>query len=147
MKRNWRDLIGGIVLVPVLHLGFGLLLVLLRSLVNSSNPLPDIIFFINLVCLGITQFFYLIPAVLIFREKQRFEVVKGISIGAMLTILVNGACFSFFGTGFFFRNFEAIRSIAISLAVTLVLAMLPLYGFNYRRRGTRPNGQSSEREP
>jgi hypothetical protein len=146
MNRNWRDLIGGIVLVPALHLGFGLLLILLRSLVNRSNIL-DIMIFVDIVWLGIAQLVYLIPVVLAFRHKQRFEVVKGISIGAILTILINGACFSVFGTSFFFRDFGVARSIAMIVAVMLVLAVLTLYGFNYRKRGARPDGQSSERKP
>jgi hypothetical protein len=146
MNRNWRDLIGGIVLVPSLHLGFGLLLVLIRSLISRSSIL-DIMIFIDIVWLGIAQLIYLIPVVLAFRHKQRFEVVKGISIGALLTILINGACFSVFGTSFFFRDFGVARSMAMIIAVMLVLAVLTLYGFNYRRRGTRPNGQSSERKP
>jgi Na+/proline symporter len=146
MNRNWRDLIGGIVLVPSLHLGFGLLLVLLRSLVSRSNIL-DIMIFVDIVWLGITQLIYLIPVVLIFRRKQRSEVVKGISIGAILTILMNGACFSVFGTSFFFRDFGVARSMAMIVAVTLVLAVSTLYGFNYRRRGTKPNRQSPDREP
>jgi uncharacterized membrane protein YkvI len=94
MNRNWRDLIGGIFLVPALHLGFLLLIILLRSIAGSSSFL-EMMFFGLFFWIGIAQFLYLIPVMLIFQQRERFEVVKGITIGAMFTILVNSACFWF----------------------------------------------------
>jgi hypothetical protein len=92
MNQNWRDLIGGMFLVPTLHLGFLLLILLLRAIFLGSGFL-DMMFSWLFFGMGIAQFLYLIPVMLVFRRRQRFEVVKGISIGAILTILVNGACF------------------------------------------------------
>jgi uncharacterized membrane protein YkvI len=96
MNRNWRDLIGGIFLVPALHLGFLLLIVLLRSIAGSSSFL-EMMFFGLFFWIGIAQFLYLIPVMLIFQQRERFEVVKGITIGAVITMLINGACFAFIG--------------------------------------------------
>jgi hypothetical protein len=35
----------------------------------------------------------LIPVMWVYQRRRRFEMIKGIAIGAILTILVNGACF------------------------------------------------------
>jgi hypothetical protein len=92
MNQNWRDLMGGMFLVPTLHLGFLLLILLLRAIFLGSVFL-DMMFSWLFFGMGIAQFVYLIPVMLVFRRRQRFEVVKGISIAAALTILINGACF------------------------------------------------------
>jgi hypothetical protein len=91
MNRNWRDLIGGIFLVPALHLGFILLILLMQSIFMSRAL--GLIFSVFLQSIGIAQFVYLIPVMLFFWRRRRFEMIKGIAIGAILTILVNGACF------------------------------------------------------
>jgi hypothetical protein len=91
MNRNWRDLIGGIFLVPALHLGFLLLLLWIQS-ITGSYPL-GLLVIMSFYYIGITQFVYLIPVMVFFGWRRRFEVLKGMAIGAILTILVNGACF------------------------------------------------------
>jgi hypothetical protein len=91
MNRNWRDLIRGTFLVPALHLGFILLILLMQSLFMSR--LLGLIFLVFFQSIGIAQFVYLIPVMLVFWRRRRFEMIKGIAIGAILTILVNGACF------------------------------------------------------
>jgi hypothetical protein len=93
MNLNWRDLIGGIFLVLALHLGFLLLILLLQSVFNSRAI--GLIFLMFFYWIGIAQFVYLIPVVFIFWRRRRFEVVKGIAIGAVITMLINGACFAF----------------------------------------------------
>jgi hypothetical protein len=92
MNQNWRDLIRGIFLVPALHIGFVMLLLLVASIFNSPKILSRI-FDLLFYWMGISQFVYLIPVMLVFRRRRRFEMIKGIAIGAILTILVNGACF------------------------------------------------------
>jgi hypothetical protein len=46
-----------------------------------------------LVGIGLSQWLYLGPALLYFQLKRRTEVVKGLLLGALLTILLNGSCF------------------------------------------------------
>jgi hypothetical protein len=94
MNQNWRDLIRGIFLVPALHLGFLLLMILFGSIFNGSIILSTM-FNVLFYWMGISQFVYLIPVMLVFRRRRRFEMVKGITIGAILTILLNAACFTF----------------------------------------------------
>jgi hypothetical protein len=93
MNQNWRDLIGGIFLVLALHLGFLLLILLMQSIFISRAI--GLIFLMFFYWIGIAQFAYLIPVMLVFWRRRRFEMVKGIAIGAILTILVNSACFWF----------------------------------------------------
>jgi hypothetical protein len=92
MKQNWRDLIGGIFLVPALHIGFVMLVLLLASIFNSPKILSSL-FDLLFYWMGIAQFVYLIPVMLVFRRRRRFETIKGIAIGAIFTILLNSACF------------------------------------------------------
>jgi hypothetical protein len=91
MNQNWRDLIGGMFLVPALHLGFLLLILLMQSIFMSRAL--GLIFLVFFQSMGIAQFVYLIPVGLVYWRRRRFEVIKGITIGAILTILVNAACF------------------------------------------------------
>jgi Na+/proline symporter len=131
MNRNWRDLIGGIFLVPALHLGFVLLILLLRSIVIGSNFL-DRLFFWWCIGIGISQFLYLIPVMLVFRRRRRFEVVKGISIGIVFTLLINGACFG--GIIVMVGNVRDLIPIGL---IIIGVSMLTLYGFNHRSRKDR----------
>jgi hypothetical protein len=91
MNQNWRDLIRGIFLVPALHLGFILLILLMQSIFMSQAI--GLIFSVFFQSIGIAQFVYLIPVMLVYQRRGRFEMIKGIAIAAILTILVNGACF------------------------------------------------------
>ncbi|MEN8447263.1 MAG: hypothetical protein ABG776_19875, partial [Cyanobacteria bacterium J06555_13] len=43
--------------------------------------------------IGITQLLYVIPLVLWTRSKCRFDTMKGVIIGAVITLLLNGGCF------------------------------------------------------
>jgi hypothetical protein len=138
MNRNWRDLMGGMFLVSALHMGFGLLFFFFHSFLHFSN-----FFAIHLVWIGIAQFVYLLPVARHYRNKQRFEVIKGISIGAVLTILVNGACFgmvpaaidSAYPTNPNLRESATPYVIVITM-ITLSLMAITFYGFN-RRSGLK----------
>jgi hypothetical protein len=45
-----------------------------------------------LAAIGLSQLVYLVPAVLIARRKGHPNLAKGMIVGAVLTALVNGAC-------------------------------------------------------
>jgi hypothetical protein len=76
-------------------LGIGLLLLL--HLIQI--PLAVISVGVSLVVIGLSQLLYVIPAIIIYRKKNRPGIVKGLIIGAALTLLLNGAC-----TALFFLN-------------------------------------------
>jgi hypothetical protein len=127
MKQPAQDLIAGFTLVMALHLGFGLLNILLMSIANSSGL--HYIYKIGVAVFpwpGLTQFFYLVPIVLHYRRLGKFEMVKGISIGAVLTLFLTSACFHITVDGMRF-NFS------YSMAITIVLAIATYRWFNHRR--------------
>jgi hypothetical protein len=134
MKQNWRDLVGGICLVPVLHLLVPALTWGLQTLIESlSIAFPGIHIRIRvdvgLAYIGLAQFIYLIPVMLVFRIKQRFEVVKGISIGAIVTILLNGAFF-----GFLFATLNLPKFAVGAAIITILLMLIVFHLFNHRSR-------------
>lgn len=82
--QPFRDFIGGLVFVPVLHVVF----------IVASMFLMIILPFFLMLALGISlsQFLYLIPLIRIYQRQDRLEVVKGMLVAAFLTILLSGAC-------------------------------------------------------
>jgi hypothetical protein len=91
LNQKPLDLMIGVFLVIGLNLGFLLLFHVLYSIVGDSSVITSVLR-IGYFWIGITQFIYLIPAIRCFRLRGRLEVVKGIVIGAILTILINGSC-------------------------------------------------------
>jgi len=65
---------------------------------SISQVLPQseelfIILFFAFFGIGITQLLYVIPLALWTRSKGRFDTMKGVIIGAVITVLLNGGCF------------------------------------------------------
>jgi hypothetical protein len=82
--QNFRDFIGGLVIVPILHVLF---------IVASISLMFIVPFFMFLIFqIALSQFLYLVPIILDYQRRGRLEVVKGILVAAFLTILLNGAC-------------------------------------------------------
>lgn len=73
-------------------LGLGLLLLL--HLIQI--PLAVISMGLSLVAIGLTQLAYVIPAIIIYKKKNRPGVVKGLIIGAAITLLLTGTCTALF---------------------------------------------------
>jgi hypothetical protein len=89
-----RDFIGGLLLVMTLHsLFLGLMLWVVGPVIGSANSATEDVWLFLLVGIGLSQWLYLGPAILYFQLKRRSEVVKGLLLGALLTILLNGSCF------------------------------------------------------
>jgi len=49
-------------------------------------------FIVALAGFGITQFVYMLPAILIFRKRGQSKTVQGLVIGAAVTFLLSAAC-------------------------------------------------------
>jgi hypothetical protein len=118
-----RDFIGGLLLVPLLHIAFTIvwfgIAVLLTMVFPFFNRNYNVfLLFIPIVALSLTQLIYLIPAYIHFARKQRPEVGKGITLGAIVTLLINGACFGTMGTG---GGLPQLIIIGMILAVTIGL--------------------------
>jgi undecaprenyl pyrophosphate phosphatase UppP len=126
MNQNWRDLIGGIFLVPLMHIGVFAFFQLIMT-ITHSYPL-GLVMIISFYCIGITQLIYLIPIVRHYRKKQRWDVVKGITIGVIATIVItitsahNRAMLS---------HLTNLPDIAVG-AITISLMLIIFYAFNRR---------------
>jgi hypothetical protein len=82
--QPFLDFIGGLVMVPILHLLF---------IVTSIFLMIILPFFLVLaLAISLSQFLYLVPLIRIYQRQGRLEVVKGMLVAAFLTILLNGAC-------------------------------------------------------
>ncbi len=46
-----------------------------------------------MLCIGITQLIYAIPLCLWCASRRRFETMKGVLIGMLITAFLNGTCF------------------------------------------------------
>jgi hypothetical protein len=116
MAQDRGGLINGIFLVPALHIVVYQLWALTLIIISRKESTFDFFAF-----LSITQFLYLIPMMLFYHRKREFETVKGISIGAMLTISITGACFS--------TTYGKPYTLMIAATIIIVLASMIFYSF------------------
>lgn len=101
-RHEINEIILGIFLLLGMHIaGFIVIffLLFLLSIINSYIPssiinylISQYRFFIWLFSPGLTQIIYVIPLVLRLKRQQRWGLMKGVIIGAVLTALLNGAC-------------------------------------------------------
>lgn len=80
-QRHRRDVFRGFWLAMLLHV--------------LQLPMAWL-FFPSLICIGLTQWLYLLPAILIAKEKGRAGLMKGLIIGGSITFLLNATCFGVF---------------------------------------------------
>ncbi|NEO92915.1 MAG: hypothetical protein F6K56_22850 [Moorea sp. SIO3G5] len=63
-------------------------------IVQQSTGYDGLFYFIILSMIGIAQLVYVIPALIVLRLLGRWELMKGMIIGGLITGLLNlGACF------------------------------------------------------
>jgi undecaprenyl pyrophosphate phosphatase UppP len=119
--------------------GLGLLSALLLNMVVWSISAvfwsvfsldSEIAVIARFVCtsIWIVQFLYLIPITRHYRRKQEWEVVKGISVGAIVTIFVNSACYRLIPAGA--NDIPKIGAVVL----TIVVMLITFYAFNRRSR-------------
>jgi hypothetical protein len=125
-KPNDLDFVSGVLLVPLLRsLFLGLMIWLVKPVIEHSYPQTGNVLIFVTFGIGVSQLLYLIPIILFFQRRGRSEVIKGIFLGALLTIILNGSCFIVAGLVGLLNLF--VIPILISLAVsTCILIMLVL---------------------
>ncbi|MEM7797304.1 MAG: hypothetical protein AAF579_22970 [Cyanobacteria bacterium P01_C01_bin.118] len=64
---------------------------LLRS--TGLNNIAGFIILLGLTCFLFWQLLYAIPLALRFKRRRQFGLMKGVIIGAVITALINGACY------------------------------------------------------
>jgi hypothetical protein len=96
----------GIALLVVCHLAYLMLVGLLLWLFpvdffssssqsqSWSDPLIALMTYSTFV-IGLVQILYVLPLCLWLSRRRRFNTVKGVIIGAVITLLLNGSCFLF----------------------------------------------------
>jgi hypothetical protein len=126
-----REFMLGAILVLAIQFIVGLLtIVLIIGMIGVIDtfhiPTPDAslvtIASSPFLFIGITQIAYLVPLFAYLAERRKHEVNKGILLGAIVTFLINSACFASPGM------LEAITIIGIGpynrLALAIAIALL-----------------------
>lgn len=76
----------GIAIVLGLHLIVGLIAITIVIIF----PVLSAAFLYGLLSIGVSQFIYIIPAIALLYRSQKWELMKGVIIGAFFTALLNG---------------------------------------------------------
>jgi hypothetical protein len=50
--------------------------------------------------IGLAQAIYVVPAIVVLRRRQRWGLMKGVIVGAVITALLNGGCWLMFASTF-----------------------------------------------
>jgi hypothetical protein len=153
--RLSRDLIGGAALIILLHLALfplGFLTIIFSSILWPSHdssvyhgfvhdkPLDFagalmIIFIYLIKGVGLTQLLYVTPSMLYFQWRGRFEVVKGIFLAALTTVLLTAISFieSITGMASMIQMNPWMIVVPIFLLIcTTIVFPLGLYSFKRR---------------
>jgi hypothetical protein len=89
---GFGKMILGIFLLMWLHMSSITVTAILTSLLQPifSNIYPLVIF--ATFCIGGFQLLYVIPTIIILYKQQKWGVMKGVIVGAIITFLLNGGC-------------------------------------------------------
>lgn len=110
-SNEWRKILRGFLLLIGLHgiafalaIAIALLIYTLVSLIPTRSDNQALFILLNgytsllfmVIGIGVFQLFYVIPVILILLRERRYATVKGIAIGAILTLVLNIACIALF---------------------------------------------------
>jgi hypothetical protein len=94
------DVFSGIVLLMLCHavfvsLSYAVHILSLQTWSASGNMLWGNIFALAYLpfAIGLTQLIYVIPLCLCLRRRRQLDMIKGVTIAAIVTVLLNGSCF------------------------------------------------------
>lgn len=88
----------GIGSLLICHLVLGaisLAIGILGSFVPFMYPVLGLLLWAG-IAIGLSQMVYVFPLIHRFKQQRRFNAVKGVVIGAVVTALLNGGCFVYF---------------------------------------------------
>ncbi|MBD1857285.1 MULTISPECIES: hypothetical protein [Leptolyngbya] len=103
-SNEWQKILRGILLLIALHgiafviaVAIGLLIYALITIVPSRSDTQALFILLNgytslafmVIGIGISQMFYVIPVIFVLLLDRRYATIKGIIIGAVLTLLFN----------------------------------------------------------
>jgi hypothetical protein len=92
-----------IILTAVATIGLNgavIVLLILLGLIGASlyEPLTGLIFVA--AGIGLVQFVYILPICVYLNRRREWDLMKGVIIGACLSLLLNGGCWLLVGGGF-----------------------------------------------
>ena len=93
-RNEINEIIGGIFLLLGIHTLVFVVLVFLSFILASLFAFYTVtpIWGMSISLIGLSQFLYVIPIIFWLRRQQRWGLMKGVIIGAVLTALLNGGC-------------------------------------------------------
>jgi hypothetical protein len=113
-----------IVVVLSFALISGLIMVINLLRIQSPSTLPVLIISAPMFFIGVTQIAYLVPLCAYFANRRRYEVSKGIIVAAIVTLLINGSCFS--GQNVFglidYLGINTYKSLGLAIAIALLIS-------------------------
>lgn len=90
-RNEFKEVTLGIFLVFILHI----LAILIVGFIANVIPLPpsinDLLLY-ALLGISLSQLVYVIPVIFWAKRRQKFALMKGVIIGAVITALLNGGC-------------------------------------------------------
>ncbi len=100
-RNEFSYVVGGIFLVLGMHIIAILILGILAYIELMLASQYNIRFFqpifgIYFLGIGMTQLVYIIPVISRLKRQEKFALMKGVIIGAILTALLNSACWIWF---------------------------------------------------
>ena len=91
MQRNeLKEIFLGIILLLGLHILAILIFIALAYTFAALNSSLAFIFGLSVYAIGLSQLFYALPLVIWLYQRQKWGLMKGVIIGAVLTALLNG---------------------------------------------------------
>jgi hypothetical protein len=91
------DILDGMVFLLICHLAYAVLVaVLVRLSLDSPWRVILPLMLRSVLAIGLTQILYAVPLCLSLSRQDRPAVVKGVWIGVVLTLFLNGSCFALF---------------------------------------------------
>lgn len=110
-SSEWTRLLKGVLLVFGLNVAAIVVFFLLSTAVvglrtvmpDSIRPFFDALNALIFMCIagiGLSQFLYVIPTIVVLARNQQHALMKGIVIGAAITALLNAGCFIWLNSQF-----------------------------------------------
>ncbi|WP_190414502.1 hypothetical protein [Coleofasciculus sp. FACHB-125] len=93
-RNEITEMISGIFLVLGIHILVWIILEFLSFIIVNLLSIYSIaqILAILIFSIGLSQLLYVVPIIFWLRRQQRWGLMKGVIIGAVLTALLNGGC-------------------------------------------------------
>lgn len=96
-KNEFKDTFSGVLILLWLHIAVITVLAVTTYFLSFINILVQLFFF-AVLGIGLFQLLYVIPVVIWLNRKRKWGLMKGVIIGAVITALLNGACWIWLDT-------------------------------------------------